>query len=686
MTHPKLPYPLQVATDLRSMVTRHLLSRSLACLADSDLRRRRAFQQDDWEAYCASIRRHVREAFGEMPFGRTGAPLKTRPVSTFETRHGRIENVLFESFPGWEVNASVFVPHGEGPFPAVVIPVGHSGKQYDNYQIPAQAFAKLGYLAVLFDPPGQDSEKKPGNDHFYDGVRTFLTGCSSSRYFVLDALRCIDYLETREDVDTTPGVGMTGVSGGGHTTLFATLFDDRIACQGPNCCLTRMADHPVGDAYATCPESMWSGRISAGVDEIDILLAGIPTPTLYMAGREDEVFRIEWSRALAGTSSECFARAGYEDRFRFFEDESGHAYTLAQVEQFAAWMNRWMLRAPERTVPHLDPDDFEMLDYDMLKCHPAPEENIFTLNRTIARDLQSRRDARPGRETVREAVGRVVGTPTHAGRWEESGPFQLWTQTCREVLFSAEQLQVPATLLRPSEGFLLKPERWIVFIDESGRRKALESWGPAARWSQMFERDAEVFHPTILVPDLPGWGEGLPALTPFSLAGWGSMDRFTAYLSCALGDGILAIQTRVAADLIHHLIQEKDVDPSHLILVGRGLGGVVALLAGALCPDIGGVACWSSLASFGALTEEKEYTWPSVAFLPDVLRHFDLPEVVRSLACPLLILNPLDAGRHPLSTSEASALFTPAPESVQIVPECTPGEAMRWIEELTTGP
>ncbi|MCK5380708.1 MAG: acetylxylan esterase, partial [Candidatus Latescibacteria bacterium] len=388
MTPPKIPNPIPTTDDLRSMLTNHLLDRSLKRLSDADARRKEAFDSGDWKAYGASVRQHIREAFGEMPFGKDGGPLNIRPVSTFETRHCRIENVLFESFPGWEVNASVFVPYGAGPFPAVVIPVGHSGKHYANYQIPAQAFAKLGYLAVLFDPPGQDSEKKPGNDHFSDGVRTFLTGCSSQRYFVLDALRCIDYLETREDVDLSHGVGMTGVSGGGQTTLFATLFDARIACQGPSCCLCRMADHPVGNAYAMCAESMWSGRIAAGVDETDILLAGIPTPTLYMAGKGDEVFQIEWSRALAQTVRECFALTGIEDRFRFFEDEGGHAYSLAQVAQFAAWMNRWMHEDPERAVPHLNPDEFAMLDYEMLKCHPAPEANMFTLNRAIARDLK----------------------------------------------------------------------------------------------------------------------------------------------------------------------------------------------------------------------------------------------------------------------------------------------------------
>ena len=686
MPHPTLPHPLPTTVDLRSMVTRHLLSRSLKALADADARRDAAFHGGDWQAYRASVRQQAREAFGEMPFGATGRPLNVRAVSTFEIRSCRIENVLFESFPGWEVNASVFVPRGDGPFPAVVIPVGHSGKQYENYQIPAQAFASLGYLAVLFDPPGQDSEKKPGNDHFYDGVRTFLTGPSSSRYFVLDALRCIDYLETREDADTSRGVGMTGVSGGGHTALFASLFDDRIACQGPSCCLAPMADHPVGDAYSACPESMWSGRIAAGVDELDILLAAIPVPTLYMAGRHDEVFRIEWSRSLADTAGRSFAQAGYEDRFRFFEDESGHAYTLDQVEQFAAWMNRWLLGDPARTVPALDPGDYDLLDYDMLKCHPAPEANIFTLNRDLAHDLASRRDPHPGRDALRTSIRRVISTPISDTRWQESSAVPLWTQTFREVLFTAEGLEVPATLLRPTDDFVTSPERWLVYIDDAGRRAALESWGPAARLSQMLDRNAEILHLTILLPDLPGWGDSRPTPVPYTLTGWGSMDRLTAYLSCALGDGILAIQTRAAANLIQHLICEQNTDPGAIILIGRGLGGIAALLAGALVPGIGGIVSWSTLARFASLAEDTEYTWPSAAFLPDVLPHFDLPEVIRSLdTAPILILDPLDARHHSLSATEADSIFAPIPETVQIVPECAEPDAIQRIEELVGG-
>jgi cephalosporin-C deacetylase-like acetyl esterase len=107
-----------------------------------------------------------------------------RGVSRYERAGYRLENVLFESFPGWEVNATVYVPLDYAPpFPAVIIPVGHSGKQFASYQLPAQYFARAGYLAVTFDPPGQAGEKQTGNDHFVDGVRCYLVGQTSSRYF-----------------------------------------------------------------------------------------------------------------------------------------------------------------------------------------------------------------------------------------------------------------------------------------------------------------------------------------------------------------------------------------------------------------------------------------------------------------------------------------------------------------------
>ena len=188
----KIPFPPRPRGDLRTQLTERVFGRSFAALQKAARVREELLSSGRWDEYQSNTRRRIIDAFGTMPYGRKGGSLNVQPVSSFDTRHCRIENVLFESFPGWQVNATVFIPKSPGPYPAVVIPVGHSGKHFDNYQIPAQAFASLGFLAVLFDPPGQDGEKQQGNDHFRDGVRSFLLGHTPNRYFVLDALRCID--------------------------------------------------------------------------------------------------------------------------------------------------------------------------------------------------------------------------------------------------------------------------------------------------------------------------------------------------------------------------------------------------------------------------------------------------------------------------------------------------------------
>ncbi len=677
MIAPGVPAPLPAGGDLRTELTRHLVTRAVDRLNRRDGERERLLAAGRWQELGEAIRSHVRAAFGPMPFGDSVAPVDARPVSQYETRHCGIQNVLFESFPGWEVNASVFVPHGPGPFPAVVLPVGHSGKQHNAYQVPAQAFASLGFLAVLFDPPGQDSEKQPGNDHFADGVRTYLTGHSSNRYFVLDALRCIDYLATRSDVDLSRGVGMSGVSGGGHTTLFATLFDDRIACQGPSCCLNRMADHPVGDLYAPCPEGLWWNRIGSGVDEVDVLLAGMPTPTLLMAGRHDEVFHIDWSRSLAALCGGAFEAADRSERFAFFEDDAGHDYTLAQVRRFAAWMNRWLLGEPERPVPALDPADFPMLPYAHLRCHPAPVENMYTLNAALARRQAARLPERLDAAALAEAVRAVTGTPGGPARWSEGEPFQLWSQDYREALaVTADGLSMPISVLRPRPP--ARSGALVVYADDRGRHAALERNGLAARLSAMFERTPGAVLPELVVADLPGRGESRPALAPFAAAGWGGMDRILSYLACAIGDGLLAVQTKALVELVRAVAQQRTGAP--LALVGRGLGGAAALLAAALLRDpaaaepeaapLSLVAALDFPARFLDLATEPEYRWPAAAFLPNALRHLDLPLVAQSLVVNhLLLANPQDAMRHPLPDTAASEIFGDLPADGCLLPE-----------------
>jgi hypothetical protein len=71
---------------------------------------------------------------------------------------------------------------------------------------------------------------------------------------------------------------------------------------------------------------------------VNLLIAAHPTPVLMMAGKDDEVFKAEWMRSMASEASRGYAAGGTSERFRFFLDEGGHAYTIAQaLNSCAGW-------------------------------------------------------------------------------------------------------------------------------------------------------------------------------------------------------------------------------------------------------------------------------------------------------------------------------------------------------------
>ena len=51
---------------------------------------------------------------------------------------------------------------------------------------------------------------------------------------------------------------------------------------------------------------------------------------------------------------------------------------------------------------------------------------------------------------------------------------------------------------------------------------------------------------------------------------------------------------------------------------------------------------------------------PHQAFLPEVLKHYDLPELAAGLTMPTLITNPLDATRQPVGEDEFRKLYAQA--------------------------
>ena len=145
--------------------------------------------------------------------------------------------------------------------------------------------------------------------------------------------------------------------------------------------------------------------------------------------------------------------------------------------------------------------------------------------------------------------------------------------------------------------------------------------------------------------------------------------RALAYRSNALGDPLLAMRVRDGLATLAFTAQWAGLGGAPVVLTGAGLGALVALhvaaLSDAVLPaGVAGVVLWDGLASWRALLEAKSYPWPADAFVPGVLKHYDLPELVSALRCPVRVLNPRDGAGDLLDATALARLNRDAGERV----------------------
>ena len=150
--------------------------------------------------------------------------------------------------------------------------------------------------------------------------------------------------------------------------------------------------------------------------------------------------------------------------------------------------------------------------------------------------------------------------------------------------------------------------------------------------------------------DLRGWGDSSPALYPYEMVSWGSIDKYLAYTTAALADSITAMRIRDGLAALMYLRSRSEISRGEIVITGCGAAGIVALHVAAIDNNIKGVLVWNSLASFRSLLEADNYTWPADVFIPNVLVHYDLPELTGSISSPVIVLNSLDGTGNPLSS------------------------------------
>lgn len=192
--------------------------------------------KQSWEAYRLKLKKKIVKSANV--FINHLLPLNYQEASNIEFKEFSVKNIIFQSRPKIYVTANLYVPHGNGKFPAVVVMHGHwpNGKQHEITQALGQTLAINGYVCLVVDAWGSGERTTIHGENEYHGanlgasllnIGETLLGSQLS-----DNIRAVDLLCSLPYVDTT-NIGATGASGGGNQTMWLSALDERIKAAVP---------------------------------------------------------------------------------------------------------------------------------------------------------------------------------------------------------------------------------------------------------------------------------------------------------------------------------------------------------------------------------------------------------------------------------------------------------------------
>lgn len=593
-----------------------------------------------WETEKERIKSVIRNSFPKILFDKR--ELNAVLVSTFEFDNFRIENVLFNSLLGWQVNASVYIPKGKGPFPAVICPTGHSSKFMDNYYIPAQMFATNGYIAVSFCPPGCSGELAYRNDHFINGYSGWLVGIWSQTYFIADAMACVDYVYGLDNCDTSKKVSITGVSGGGITSIYTAVLDDRISFLAPVCCISNNQDDKFNDLYTSCPETLGKGFAHLGVDTASILASFVPDKLLITAGEKDEVFDYRVTQKIYERVKHIYSLYGKENNVEMYiEKGTGHKYSPTMALETIKHMN--MLQYTDTKHLLYSKDEIVHLKREQLSCYPSLQVNMHTINRDTAINLRKNRLSL-SYESLQQKLNDILDIPSM-----KTEPLTICEQPLSElplrwchrfrntVITHSNDCEMP--LIHAFRDDMLE-RPLLLWFGEQGAWAQFNKKGPLSKIIGFLERTPIKNEHSVMSFDISGLGELDMQHTTYDAASWNRIERILTYISVYNNRPIMGYRIRDILIAINYAKQYS----TKITLAGYGIGATSALIAAFLVKnDIEKVIAVKPLCSYESIAVEPSFEWSESILIPDILKFADVPDILLHLGNKAICINPADA-------------------------------------------
>lgn len=301
----------------------------------------------DFDAWREDVRKMLEDVLGDMPEERCDLNVRVEWEKEHETFFEK--RILFTSERNVDVPCHLWIPKNVVlPCPVVICLQGHSTGMHismgravyeedketigsGDRDIAVQA-VREGYAALVMEQRGLGERQSEAMLQFdpktkYSCHHASMTAILLGRTLIgercWDISRAVDLIETMPDVLNAEKIVLTGNSGGGTATYYASCIEPRIALTVPSSSICSYKHSIVWKRHCVCN---YIPRIAKYVDMGELACLIAPRPLVIIAGVLDHGFHIDGSREIFEVVQKIYDRVGVSENCQLLEGPEGHRY------------------------------------------------------------------------------------------------------------------------------------------------------------------------------------------------------------------------------------------------------------------------------------------------------------------------------------------------------------------------
>lgn len=592
-----------------------------------------ALQNNSLKTYQQNCRKKYLNLLGALP---QKAALHPQITGTLYEKGYRIEKIVYQSFPDHHVTADLYIPEGEGKFPAVLFFCGHesTAKATLTYQQTAILFAKHGFVVLSIDPISQgerfqltNAEGQPithggTTGHTLLASNSNLVGTSVVAYQLWDNERGLDYLCSLKNVDTTR-LGCLGNSGGGTQTAYFIPYDSRIKVASI-CSYTTRRERTL-ELLGPQDGCQWlPGESKAGLDISDYAIMFAPKPLLILAGRYDFV-DFNGVKDVYRELNNVYTKFNQPQKVKLFSYDDGHGIQIPKQEIAVQWFSRWLKKdnipIKEGNLHTLSEKELDVTKTGQVNATYKNEVDIQDRNLALADRWKGHREdllRNLSQKEYREMIQKIAHIQiTHSAiDVEDNGSFEKDGYQFHKLLLRKEgQPPIPLFWASPNN---IQNKKLIICLSDKGKSDIINN--DSLLKSYYTKGDA------LLIADLRGMGETVDAAA-FNNTKYYNKEYRNAMLALFIGESLPSQRAEDIFTLLDYCNTNARLKHLYIDINAYGTAAEPALIAASLDSRINDLQYNDSVKSFYDLMRHPVMKDQYSYVIPDVLQYFDLPDL-----------------------------------------------------------